>query len=69
MVKALYRQKAVAGLILADAIPFIEFVPFSKELKSNCLFPTHGFAEAYIVQWIDTARNLFISFPILLTPV
>ena len=50
----------VVGSILADATAFTDFVPFSKLLKPDCLFPRHGCAEAFILQWIDMAWNLFI---------
>ena len=53
-------KPTVVGSILADATAFTDFVPFSKVLKLDCLFPTHGCAEVFILQWIDTARNLFI---------
>ena len=52
-------KPTVVGSILADATAFTDFVPFSKVLKLDCLFPTHGCAEAFILQWIDTAWNLF----------
>ena len=48
----------VVGSILTDATAFTDFVPFSKVLKPDCLLPTHGCAEAFILQWIDTAWNL-----------
>ena len=56
MVKALYHQT------LVDATAFTDFVPFSKVLKPDCLVPTHGCAEAFILQWIDTAWSLFDLF-------
>ena len=49
---------AVMGSILADAIAFTDFVSSSEVLKPDCLFPTHGCAEAFILQWTDTAWNL-----------
>ena len=52
--------------ILADATAFADFVPFSKVLKLDCLFPTHVCAEAFILQWIDTAWNLFFFLFMLL---
>ena len=48
MDKALYHQ-TVVGSILSDTIAFTDFVPFSKVLKLDCLFPTHGCAEAFIL--------------------
>ena len=58
----LTTDRLVVGSILADATAFTDFVPFSKVLKPNCLFPTHGCAEAFILQWIDTAWNLFLFY-------
>ena len=48
-------KHTVVGSILADDTAFKDFVPFSKLLKLDCLLPTHGCAEAVILQWIDTA--------------
>ena len=55
-------KPTVVGSIIADAIAFTDFVPFSKVLKLVCLFPTQGCAEAFILQWIDTAWNLLLYF-------
>ena len=55
-------KPTVVGSILADDTTFTGFVPFSKALKPNCLLPTHGYAEAFILQWIDTAWDLFYLF-------
>ena len=52
-------KPTVVGSILADVIAFTDFVPFNKVLKLDCLFPTQGCAEAFILQWIDTPWNLF----------
>ena len=57
-------KPTVVGSILADATAFTDFVPISKVLKLDCLFPTHGCAEAFILQWIDTAWNLFFYFKV-----
>ena len=53
-------KPTVVGSILADITAFTDFVPFSKVLKPDFLLPTHGCAEAFILQWIDTAWNLFL---------
>ena len=49
----------VAESIRADVTAFTDFVHFSKVFKPDYLFPTHGCAEAFILQWIDTVWNLF----------
>ena len=52
-------KPTVVGSILVDATAFTDFVPFSKVIELDCLFPTQGCAEALILQWINTAWNLF----------
>ena len=55
-------KPTVVGLILANATAITDFIPFSNVIRLDCLFPTHGCAEAFILQWIDTAWNLFILY-------
>ena len=55
-------KPTVVGSILADATAVTDFVPFSKVLNLDCLFPTQGCAEAFNLQWIDTAWNVFLFF-------
>ena len=62
-------KPTVVGSILADATAFAAFVSFSKVLNLDCLFPTQDCAEAFILQWIDTAWNLFFYLFIVAFPV
>ena len=51
----------VVGSILADATAFADCIPFRKVLKPDCLFPTHGCAEAFIIQWINRPGIYFLT--------